>query len=609
MKILGISAFYHDSSACLIDNGEIISACQEERITRVKHDSDFPSKSILYCLQQAECSPTEIDYIIFYEKPFLKFERLLETYLAFAPKGFSSFKKAIPLWLKEKLFQKKLLTEELLEIGFTKEQCERILFSSHHVSHAASAFYPSPFNEALVLIMDGVGEWDTTSVYLGKNNQLTKIKELRFPHSLGLLYSAFTYYCGFKVNSGEYKLMGLAPYGEPRFSEIIMKNLIDIKADGSFKLDLSYFDYCTGLTMTNEKFNALFDFNYRSPESELQQVHMDLAASVQFVLEEIVLKICRSLSAQYKIENLCLAGGVALNCVANGKIYQENLFKNIWVQPAAGDAGGSLGAALAAYHQHLGNERTPAHSDSMKGSFLGPEFSEEQIQKYLVENKIIYKKFTDVELLDYISNQLIEEKVIGWFQGRMEFGPRALGNRSIIADARSSKMQKKLNLKIKFRESFRPFAPAVLEEEAPMWFEYNTTSPYMLMVAKVANDKLLPSKTEKPASAMERLNQIRSVIPAVTHIDNTARIQTVNSDTNLKFYNLIKSFKNKTQTPVLINTSFNIRGEPIVCSPKDAYRCFMGTDMDILVLENFVLIKEDQPKEKLNDYKDNFELD
>lgn len=609
MKILGISAFYHDSSACLIDNGEIISACQEERLSRIKHDSNFPLKSILYCLQQAECRPSEIDHVIFYEKPFLKFERLLETYLAFAPKGFSSFKKAIPTWLKEKLFQKKLLREELLEIGFTKEQCERILFSSHHISHAASAFYPSPFSEALVLIMDGVGEWDTTTLYLGKNNQLTKIKELRFPHSLGLLYSAFTYYCGFKVNSGEYKLMGLAPYGEPRFSEIIKRNLIDIKADGSFKLDLSYFDYCTGLTMTNEKFDALFDSNYRSPESELQQVHMDLAASIQSVLEEVVLKICRSLSAQYKIENLCLAGGVALNCVANGKIYQENLFKKIWIQPAAGDAGGSLGAALAGYHQHLENERIPAPLDSMKGSFLGPKFSEEQIQKFLDKNKIIYKKFNDTDLLDYVSNQIIEEKVIGWFQGRMEFGPRALGNRSIIADARSSNMQKKLNLKIKFRESFRPFAPAVLEEDVSSWFEYNTTSPYMLMVAKVACDKLLPIETKKGAGAIERLNQIRSVIPAVTHIDNSARIQTVSLSTNSRFYNLIKNFKNKTHTPILINTSFNVRGEPIVCSPEDAYRCFMGTDMDILVLENFVLIKENQPKENLKDYKDNFELD
>lgn len=609
MKILGISAFYHDSSACLINSGEIIAACQEERLTRIKHDSDFPAKSILYCLKQAQCNPSEIDHIVFYEKPFLKFERLLETYLAFSPKGFSSFRKAIPLWLKEKLFQKKLLREELLEIGFSKDQTSRILFSSHHLSHAASAFFPSPFREALVLTMDGVGEWDTTTVYFGKDSELTKIKELRFPHSLGLLYSAFTYYCGFKVNSGEYKLMGLAPYGVPRFAETIKNNLIDLKNDGSFKLDLSFFDYCTGLTMTNKKFDALFDFNFRSSEAELKQVHMDLAASIQNVLEEVVLKIGRSLSVEYKIENLCLAGGVALNCVVNGKLYKENLFKNIWVQPAAGDAGGSLGAALACHYLHLGQKRIPEISDSMKGSYLGPQYSENQIKQFLDEKKINFRVFDDTSLYNFISDKLIEEKIVGWFQGRMEFGPRALGNRSIIADARSANMQKNLNLKTKFRESFRPFAPSILEEDVSTWFEFEDRSPYMLMVAPVALEKLLTPKNEKNATGIEQLNQIRSVVPAITHVDNSARIQTVSSTTNPKFYNLIKNFKNKTQTPLLINTSFNIRGEPIVCNPEDAYRCFMGTDMDILVLENFVLLKENQPTEHLKNYKQDFELD
>ena len=609
MKILGISAFYHDSSACLINSGEIIAACQEERLTRIKHDSDFPAKSILYCLKQAQCNPSEIDHIVFYEKPFLKFERLLETYLAFSPKGFSSFRKAIPLWLKEKLFQKKLLREELLEIGFSKDQTSRILFSSHHLSHAASAFFPSPFREALVLTMDGVGEWDTTTVYFGKDSELTKIKELRFPHSLGLLYSAFTYYCGFKVNSGEYKLMGLAPYGVPRFAETIKNNLIDLKNDGSFKLDLSFFDYCTGLTMTNKKFDALFDFNFRSSEAELKQVHMDLAASIQNVLEEVVLKIGRSLSVEYKIENLCLAGGVALNCVVNGKLYKENLFKNIWVQPAAGDAGGSLGASLACHYLHLGQKRIPEISDSMKGSYLGPQYSENQIKQFLDEKKINFRVFDDTSLYNFISDKLIEEKIVGWFQGRMEFGPRALGNRSIIADARSANMQKNLNLKTKFRESFRPFAPSILEEDVSTWFEFEDRSPYMLMVAPVALEKLLTPKNEKNATGIEQLNQIRSVVPAITHVDNSARIQTVSSTTNPKFYNLIKNFKNKTQTPLLINTSFNIRGEPIVCNPEDAYRCFMGTDMDILVLENFVLLKENQPTEHLKNYKQDFELD
>ncbi|MEQ1723955.1 MAG: carbamoyltransferase [Pseudobdellovibrio sp.] len=609
MKILGISAFYHDSSACLIEDGKIIAACQEERLSRVKHDSSFPSKSILYCLTEANCKAEDITHVVFYEKPFLKFERLLETYLAFAPRGFKSFTKAIPLWLNEKLFQKKLLQEKLLDLGFSAKQGDSILFSTHHLSHAASAFYPSPYNKALVLTMDGVGEWDTTTVYVGENNSLKKIKELHFPHSLGLLYSAFTYYSGFKVNSGEYKLMGLAPYGKPVFAEVIKSHLIDIKEDGSFKLDLSYFDYCTGLTMTNSKFDDLFENNFRSSESVLKQVHMDLAASIQAVLEEVVVKICRALATEYKIDNLCLAGGVALNCVANGKIHNESIFKNIWVQPAAGDAGGSLGAALAAYHLHLNQERKIEANDAMIGSYLGPSFSDQQIENFLISKKINYKKYTSDEISQYISEQIIAAKVVGWFQGRMEFGPRALGNRSIIADARNPEMQKKLNLKIKFRESFRPFAPAVLEEDLADWFDFKESSPYMLMVAPVKNDKIIKPTTTTPLFGIDLLNQVRSEVPAVTHIDFSARLQTVSSKTNPKFHNLIRSFKKKTNTPILINTSFNIRGEPIVCSPDDAYRCFMGTDMDILVLENYVMLKENQPAEHKQDYRNKFELD
>lgn len=608
MRILGLSAFYHDSSACLIQDGEIIAACQEERLSRKKHDSAFPAKSILSCLAQAGCIPDQIDHIIFYEKPFLKFERLLETYLAFSPIGFRSFLKAIPLWLREKLFQKKLLQKELKGLGFSELQCNGILFSSHHLSHAASAYFPSPFSKAVVLTMDGVGEWDTTTVYLGEGNQLKKIRELRFPHSLGLLYSAFTYYCGFRVNSGEYKLMGLAPYGVPRFSDAIKTHLIDIKADGSFKLDMTYFDYCTGLTMTNSKFDKLFGGNFRDSETELKQIHMDLAASIQDVLEEVVLKICTSLADEFKFDNLCLAGGVALNCVANGKIKNKKLFKNIWVQPAAGDAGGALGAALACYYIHLKKDRIPQANDSMKGSYLGPQYSNLQISRFLEENQITGKQYTDGELLDFTTNSLEMGKVIGWFQGKMEFGTRALGNRSIIADSRNPEMQRKLNMKIKFRESFRPFAPAVLEEDVADWFNFSEKSPYMLMVAEVRRDKLLP-QTESKAFGIERLNQKRSVLPAITHVDNSARIQSVCFSTNPKFYNLLKSFKERTGTPVLINTSFNIRGEPIVCSLEDAYRCFMGTDLDILILENFVLLKENQPLEKLLNYNNQFELD
>lgn len=608
MKILGLSAFYHDSGAALIEDGNIIAAVQEERFTRVKHDSGFPVKSIEYCLKQAGIKASDIDAIAFYEKPFLKFERLLETYLAFAPKGFLSFTKAIPLWLNEKLFQKKLLKEELTKLGFSEKQSNEVLFSTHHLSHAASAFFASPFEESLVLTMDGVGEWDTTTVYLGKGNQLKKVYELHFPHSLGLLYSAFTYYCGFKVNSGEYKLMGLAPYGKPKFADKIKKHILDIKEDGSFRLDLSYFDYCTGLTMTNEKFNALFENNYRAPESKLEQVHMDLAASIQAVLEEIVVKICCHLKAKYNQTNLCLAGGVALNCVANGKIHKLDVFKNIWVQPAAGDAGGSLGAALAAYHMHYEKPRVVNSDDSMQGSYLGPKFNDSEIEAFLKSKKASYFKLADDSLLEYTVQKLADEKVIGWFQGRMEFGPRALGARSIIADSRSEKMQKVLNLKIKFRESFRPFAPAVLEEDVAEWFDYSEKSPYMLMVANVHSDKLKAGYSTN-RTGIELLNEIRSVIPAVTHIDNSARIQTVSKKTNARFHGLISKFKEKTGTPVLINTSFNIRGEPIVCSPADAYKCFMGTHMDLLILENFVLVKEDQPPENASDYKHLFDLD
>lgn len=609
MKILGIAAFYHDSSATLLVDGQIAAACQEERLTRKKNDSAFPANSIRYCLESAGLTPADIDHVVFYEKPFLKFERLLETYLAFAPRGFTSFRKAIPLWLKEKLFQKKLLADELKELGFSEYQTQSILFSSHHLSHAASAFYPSPFSDALVLTMDGVGEWDTTTVYRAYDNQLEKLKELHFPHSLGMLYSAFTYYCGFKVNSGEYKLMGLAPYGKPLYADRIRQHLIDIKEDGSFRLNLDYFDYCTGLTMTNEKFNRLFDGNFRSPEQLLTQVHMDLAASVQAVLEEVILRMCRSLAHENGSKNLCLAGGVALNCVANGKIRNEGIFENIWIQPAAGDAGGSLGAALAAHHLHLKNPRSAKTDDSMSGAYLGPQYSDEEIESFLQSAKAVYTKLSETELLQTVADQLASEKIIGWFQGRLEFGPRALGNRSIIADPRGRDMQKKLNLKIKFRESFRPFAPAVLAEHTEQWFEYSGPSPYMLMVADVRHDKLLPVEKSENLFGIDQLNQVRSVVPSITHVDNSARLQTVHRETNPKFHALIEKFHEKTGVPLIVNTSFNIRGEPIVCTPENAYRCFMGTDMDILVLGNYILYKKNQPEGVQADYRNSFDLD
>jgi carbamoyltransferase len=608
MKILGIAAYYHDSSASLVIDGNIVAACQEERFTRVKFDASFPVNSIQYCLKAAGLEPGDIDTIVFYEKPFLKFERLLETYLAFAPSGFLSFTKAMPLWLNEKLFQKKLLRDELKDLGFNENQTKDILFSSHHLSHAASAFFPSPYEEAYVLTLDGVGEWDTTAIFHGKGSELKKLEEQSFPHSLGLLYSAFTYYCGFKVNSGEYKLMGLAPYGVPIFADTIKDNLIDIKGDGSFRLNMKYFNFATGLTMTNKRFDDLFSNNLRGPEDEIKQVHMDIAASIQAVLEEIVMKICRYINFKYRAKNLCLAGGVALNCVANGKIRESGLFENIWVQPAAGDAGGSLGAALAVYYSHLQNPRTVERPDAMHGAYLGPSYSDTDVENFLTEKKAVFKRLEDQELLNFTSQELQNEKVIGWFQGRMEFGPRALGNRSILADARSEKMQKILNLKTKFRESFRPFAPIVSEEKCSDWFDFDGTSPYMLMVAKVREEKRLEPEVMN-YSGLSRVNDIRSVIPAVTHVDNSARIQTVNKDVNPRLHALISKFEEATKTPVLINTSFNIRSEPIVCSPEDAYRCFMGCNMDILVLNNYVLQKEDQPEENQKDYRHLFEKD
>ena len=608
MKILGISAYYHDSAATLIVDGKIVSAYQEERLTRIKHDSSFPSNAISACLRDNELIASDIDHVIFFEKPFIKFERILETYLAFAPRGFKSFSKAIPVWLDEKLFQKSLISKELINLNFTKNVAKNIFFSDHHLSHAASAFYPSPFEEAVVLTMDGVGEWATSSICIGKGKDLTKISEMHFPHSLGLLYSAFTYHCGFKVNSGEYKLMGLAPYGNPIFSETIKTHLVEIYDDGSFKLNLDYFDYCTGLTMTNEKFNELFSFSQRSPEEELKQIHMDLAASIQVVTEEIVLKIARHLKHTYKLDNLCLAGGVALNCVANGKIYKENIFKNIWIQPAAGDAGGSLGAALALYHNHFKNKRIISVGDSMNGAYLGSSYTHIEIEDFLKQSKASYSLMREEDLMDTVADALSKGAAVGWFQGRMEFGPRSLGNRSILANPEIIETQKNLNLKIKFRESFRPFAPAVLEEDVDKYFDYDNTSPYMLMVANV-QDEIKTKANSDHLFGIERLNIPKSSIPAVTHIDYSARLQTISKKTNTKFHALVTKFKEKTKCSVVVNTSFNIRGEPIVCSPKDAFNCFMGTDLDMLVLENFILFKKDQPENLKHDYKNEFHLD
>ena len=609
--ILGISAFYHDSAAALIKDGKIISAAQEERFSRKKHDPSYPYNAVEFVLKYSHITLSDVDHIIFYEKPFLKFERLLETYVAFAPRGFVSFSKAMPVWLKEKLFQKKLIFDCLKkhDVNFFDEK--KILFSEHHLSHAASAFYPSPFNEAIVLTADGVGEWATTTVAICKDNKVEIKKELHFPHSLGLLYSAFTYYTGFKVNSGEYKLMGLAPYGKPKYTDKILNNLIDLKEDGTFMLDQKYFNYSTGLTMTNDKFDKLFGSKARKPEVEkINQFHMDIAASIQKVTEKIMLMLARSLREEYKIPNLCLAGGVALNCVANGKILQEKIFDNIWVQPAAGDAGGSLGAALAFWHIDLGNKRDDVTKDNMQGSYLGNEYSDNEIKNKFDEIGANYLCLTDIEIIDKTAECLSIGKAVGWFQGRMEFGPRALGNRSIIADPRSEIMQKNLNLKVKYRESFRPFAPSVLREDVGSWFEMDSDSPYMLFVAKVRKERTIEMNDEqKKLFGIDLLNINRSEIPAVTHVDYSARIQTVSKENNKKYHDLLSKFKEKTNCPVLINTSFNIRGEPIVNSPEDAFRCFMGTDLDILVVGNIYLEKNQQDNNLKTNYTNQFELD
>ena len=609
-SILGISAFYHDSAAAIIIDGNIIAASQEERFSRKKHDSRYPFNAVKYVLEESNLSLNEVDHIVFFEKPFLKFERLLETYMAFAPKGFKSFSLSMPIWLREKLFQKKFLFDKLKEHDKNFNEIGKIKFSEHHYSHAASAFFPSPFEEAIILTLDGVGEWATTTVAIGKKNKLEIIKEIHFPHSLGLLYSAFTYYTGFKVNSGEYKLMGLAPYGKPIFKDIILNKLIDLKDDGSFKLDMKYFNYATGLTMTNNKFSKLFGHPVRNPKKDLlTQFHMDVAASIQSVTEEIILKITKNISSKYKIKNLCLAGGVALNCVANGKILKEKIFDNIWIQPAAGDAGGSLGAALAYWHHELEKPRVEFR-DKMNGSYLGPKFENDLIEQKLKSLKAKYKKYSGEQMISLTAKELSNEKTIGWFQGRMEFGPRALGGRSILADPRSDKMQKELNLKIKFRESFRPFAPSVLREDVFEWFDLDYDSPYMLLVSEIKKrHKIEMSDQEKNLFGIKKLNVKRSIIPAVTHVDYSARIQTVHKETNPKYYGLINEFKNITNCPILVNTSFNVRGEPIVCSVKDAFNCFMGTDLDMLVIEDFILYKEDQDKSLIKDYKDQFELD
>jgi len=609
-SVLGISAFYHDSAAAIIVDGEIIAAAQEERFTRKKHDASYPKNAINYVLKEAGLKLNEVDHVVFYEKPFLKFERLLETYIGFSPSGFRSFSMSMPLWLSEKLFQKKMLFDALKEQDNNFNDIKKINFSEHHLSHAASAFFSSPYEEAIILTLDGVGEWATTTISLGKNNRINILKEIHFPHSLGLLYSAFTYFLGFKVNSGEYKVMGLAPYGEPRFKDIILDKLIDVKQDGSFRLNMDYFNYATGLTMTNSKFAKLFNIKRREPENELSQIHMDMASSIQAATEEIVLKITRFLFKEFKLPNLCMAGGVALNCVANGKILKEGLFKNIWIQPASGDAGGALGAAQAFYYQELDNKRKILKTDSMNGSYLGPQFTDDQVENELKSCRANYKKLTPDQIIKDTAKALAEEKAVGWFQGRMEFGPRSLGNRSIIADSRSEKMQKNLNLKVKYRESFRPFAPAVLFEKVSEWFEINSESPYMLLVADVKKSKQLQMTNEqKNLFGIDKLNVKRSSIPSVTHVDYSARIQTVNKETNPMFHKLIEEFERITKYPILVNTSFNVRGEPIVCSATDAFNCFMGTDLDVLICNNFILYKDSQNNDLLKDYKNKYELD
>jgi carbamoyltransferase len=617
MRIIGISAFYHDSAAALIEDGRIIAAAQEERFTRKKQDSGFPEQAFAYCLAEAKCALDDVDFVAFYDKPFLKFERLLETYLAFAPRGFTSFAMAVPVWLKEKLFQKMLLRDELKKHQPDFDWENKLLFAEHHQSHAASAFFPSPFDNAVVLTMDGVGEWATTSVGIGSGNTLEMTKEIHFPHSLGLLYSAFTYYTGFRVNSGEYKVMGLAPYGEPTFKQTILDHVIDLKEDGSFRLNMEYFDYCTGLRMTNEKFDDLFGGPPREAEALLTQREMDLAASVQAVIEEAVLRLARSLAEESSSKNLCLAGGVALNCVANGHLLRDGAFENIWVQPAAGDAGGALGAALAAYHLYQGQPRktvtaedSPDSRDSMAGSYLGPQFSPADIEKRLKDAGAHFVSLSDAEIIEKTADALAAEKAVGWFQGRMEFGPRALGGRSILGDPRSPAMQKTLNLKVKYRESFRPFAPSVLREDVADWFELDTDSPYMLLVADVKKDRQKTmSAKEKSLFGIDKLNVPRSDIPAVTHVDYSARVQTVHVDTNPRYHALITAFKHRTGCPVVVNTSFNVRGEPIVCTPEDAFRCFMGSEIDVMAVGNCYLEKQKQNPDLKLDYKDAFELD
>lgn len=611
MRVLGVSAFYHDSAAALVEDGRIVAAAQEERFSRKKHDAGFPEQAIEYCLDAAGVPFTDIDYVAFYDKPFLKFERLLETYLAFAPRGFKSFALAMPIWIKEKLFQKDLLRKQFKAFDDSFDWQNKLLFSEHHLSHAASAFFPSPYDEAIVLTMDGVGEWATTSVAIGRGNTLEVEKEIHFPHSLGLLYSAFTYYAGFRVNSGEYKVMGLAPYGEPKYADVIKDNLVDIKEDGSFRLDQSFFNYCTGLTMTNDRFAALFGEPVRAPEALLTPFHMDIAASVQAVVEEVVLKLTRSLRAEYGIPNLCLAGGVALNCVANGKAHRDGAFENIWIQPAAGDAGGALGAALGTHHIHLGEPRIPAKGmDHMSGGYLGPSFEQKEIEDRLTAAGAKYQVMDDDALIEQTASALAGDKAVGWMTGRMEFGPRALGGRSILGNPMSSAMQKTLNLKVKYRESFRPFAPAVLREDVSSWFEHDADSPYMLLVADVKQERRRKmNDAEAALFGIDKLNVVRSEIPAVTHVDYSARLQSVHHETNPRFHALLSAFKAKTGCPVLVNTSFNIRGEPIVCTPEDAFRCFMGTELDLLAVGNCLLLKEEQSSDLKVDYSDSFDLD
>jgi carbamoyltransferase len=606
MRIVGLSAFYHDSAAALVIDGRIVAAAQEERFTRRKHDLRFPAHSLRFCLEHARLAPDDVDYIAFYDKPLLKFERLLETYLAFAPRGYRSFSMALPLWIREKLFQKDLLKRELRRLGFTRDVDGRLLFGEHHQSHAASAFFPSPFSEALVLTMDGVGEWATTSVSIGRGASLEAVREIHFPHSLGLLYSAFTYYAGFKVNSGEYKVMGLAPYGTPRFAPLILEQLVDVKEDGSFRLNLDYFDYCTGLRMTNDRFDRLFGHPARKPDDPLEPFHMDVAASIQAVTDEIVLRLTRALALEFQLPNLCLAGGVALNCVANGKVLRDRRFKRLWIQPAAGDAGGAIGAALAAYHIHATQGRAiPDERDGMSGSLLGPGFSQPDIENRL---RAVGARFDiaadECTAIDTAVGALAHQQVIGWFQGRMEFGPRALGARSILGDARSPSMQRVLNLKVKHRESFRPFAPSVLREDVADWFDLNEDSPYMLLVANVRRHRQRSmSERERSLFGIDKLNVVRSDIPAVTHVDYSARIQTVHRETHPMYHRLLEAFKSRTGCPVLANTSFNVRGEPIVCTPEDAFRCFMGTGLDMLIVGQCILRKDEQNPALRLDYR------